>query len=289
MMSAMNGLFVVAKNLFSGVDRNSPEGDRQFRWYWPVVVLFVVVSAGRALTLGQDSTWDVLNYHFYSGFAFLHKPLNFDFAPAQVQSFFNPLLHVFSYLMLAHLPSMLVTVLLGAFQGLNIYLVFQISRTLFCNWTNPFRFWISFCNAATAFFGAIFVLELGTTFGDNLTSILILSGLLLIFRYLQSDANPNCAPVYLLGIAGFIIGVVVGLKLTVAIYAAAILIALPAVLLASDRRIRPLLVLGGFLGVGFIAVYGFWGYSLYQEYGNPVFPYMNIRSREQVFIIYSMA
>jgi hypothetical protein len=271
----MKRLLWAAREFFSRAEQNAKEQDQGFWKHWPVLVLSMAATSCIAVALGQDCSWDVLNYHFYSGFAFLHKPLNFDFAPAQVQSFFNPLMHVFSYLALAHLPSRLVTLLLGAIQGLNFYLVFQISQIVFRNWSNPFRFWLSLFNAVAGCYGAIFVLELGTTFGDTLISILILSGLLLIFRYLRLDIPIGAARDFPLGVAGAILGLAFGLKLTVAIYVAAIVVALLAILLLSRCRMRPLLIFFACLFAGFIAGYGFWGYNLYHEYRNPVFPYMN--------------
>jgi hypothetical protein len=256
-------------------ETGSRDPGRPIRPYWLLLLLSMSAAAGIAVLLGQDVNWDVFNYHFYSGFAFLHKPLNYDFAPAQVQSFFNPLIHVLSYLMLAHLPSKLVAALLGAVQGLNFYLVFQISSFLFQSWRAPFRFLISLGNAAAGFYGAINMLELGTTFGDNLGSILVLVGLLLIFRYLKSSGSPIPGPIMQLGIAGASLGVAMGLKLTVAIYVISIVFSLAVLLIAWEGRIRPLAVLCGGWVIGFIAAYGIWGISLYRAYRNPVFPHLN--------------
>jgi hypothetical protein len=36
--------------------------------------------------------WDLQNYHFYNGWAFVHGRLGWDLAPAQIQTLHNPLL-----------------------------------------------------------------------------------------------------------------------------------------------------------------------------------------------------
>lgn len=263
------------RELCSRAEQSSPEEAWQLKPHRIILILGVVAAALGAILLGQDCTWDVLNYHFYSGFALLAKPLNYDFAPAQVQNFHNPLMHVPSYLLLAHLPSVPVAVLLAAVQGLNFYLVFQISQVLFRSWPDPFRFLICICSAATGCYSSIFILELGTTFGDSLTSLLILCGMLLIFRYLISTADAKTPSNRMLGFAGAILGMTFGLKVTTAIYIAAIAFALSVILLLRMRRMRPFVIFFGFLALGFVAVYGIWGWALYREYQNPIFPYMN--------------
>jgi hypothetical protein len=268
--------FLIAfRNLCLRAEENPPEGDRGFEKHWIILALGALLSVYTALILGQDCTWDVMNYHFYSGFAFLAKPLNYDFAPAQVQSFFNPLQHVLSYLLLAYLPSVAVAVVLAAIQSLNFYLVFQISQVLFRKWPDPFRYLLSLSNAITGCFSSIFILELGTTFGDNLSSLFVLTGILLIFRHLTLHEDSVPASNKRLAIAGALLGVALGLKFTVAIYIAAIAVAVSVVLIFTHRRIRPLIVFFGFMGIAFVAVYGYWGYNLFREYHNPVFPYMN--------------
>ena len=80
--------------------------------HWTILILSIAASAGLAILLGQDGGFDLLNYHFYSGFAFLHKPFGYDLAPAQIQSFHNPLVHVLSYWALGNLTARAAAALL---------------------------------------------------------------------------------------------------------------------------------------------------------------------------------
>ena len=272
----MNRLITVIHNLSSRADESPlPAGSRS-RKHWIILILGVIAAVYTALALGQDCTWDVINYHFYSGYALLAKPLNYDFAPAQVQSFFNPLQHVLSYLLLANLPSIGAAVILATVQGLNFYLVFQICQAIFREWPDPFRFLICLLSSVTGCYSSVYILELGTTFGDSLISIFILSGLLLIFHHLTSHGDKDPPSSAGIGISGALLGAALGLKFTAAVYIAAISLSLCATVLLTRRRIiRPLLIFFVFLGLSFAAVYGFWGYSLFHEYQNPIFPYMN--------------
>ena len=47
-----------------------------------------------------DVNWDFVNYHYYNAFAFLHDRLNYDIAPASVNTFFNPLLDLPLYFLI---------------------------------------------------------------------------------------------------------------------------------------------------------------------------------------------
>lgn len=59
---------------------------------WLPLLLSLVFGAGVSLALGQDCNWDLRNYHFYNVHAWLGDRYLFDIAPAQRQTFLNPLL-----------------------------------------------------------------------------------------------------------------------------------------------------------------------------------------------------
>jgi hypothetical protein len=235
----------------------------------------MAASAALAVRLGQDRGFDLLNYHYYSGFAFLHKAFGYDLAPAQIQSFHNPILHVLSYLALSIFPGKGAAALLGAIQGINFYLVFRISQALFSRIKNPFRFLLSLINAGVGFYGITSCTELGTTYGDNLVSILVLSGLLLLIRRLPAERISSHNTPFVFGIAGILIGAACGLKLTAAVYVLAVALSASIVLfrVPSYRKLVTHLFSG--LIVGFLATYAYWGINLYAAYQNPFAPYLN--------------
>ena len=82
-----------------------------------------------SLHLGQDLNWDLQNYHYYNGYAFLHGNIDQDFLAAGIQSYFNPFLDVMNYLMIAHFPAKLTGFLLGAIQGINFYLLWILASS----------------------------------------------------------------------------------------------------------------------------------------------------------------
>jgi hypothetical protein len=240
-----------------------------------VLLFALTASALLPLFLGQNRCWDQFNYHYYSGYALLNWRFHYDFAPAQLQSFHNPVFHVPTYLMLRYLPSRATALILGAIQGLNFWLIYKISQELFSRLQGFFRELLCLAIAATAYYGAANISEIGTTLGDNVISILPLTAILLIIRHLLTSKAPDRGDYYRLASAGIISGLAAGLKLTVAVIVVPIAIALTVVAVAYKMRLKLVaLVYAGIL-FGFLASYGFWGLSLFDEYRNPFFPYFN--------------
>ena len=265
----------VAARALLRAETDAPDQGMRAGAHWVVLVVAVAASAIMAVRLGQDVSWDFQNYHYYSGYAFLNKPLDYDFAPGQEQSFHNPLLHVPTWLMISRLPARAAAALLGALQGLNLYLVFLISWRLFRRWNRTPRFLISLGNAAAGFYGTIQIAELGTTFGDTLVSIPILAGLLIVLIWLQSREEGRRRACLLLFPAGLLAGVAFGLKATVIVYVAGLLVCMTILMIRRRMRAKCLAVFCIGLAAGFVAAYGYWGVHLHREYRNPVYPYLN--------------
>ena len=80
------------------------------------------------LTLGMDANWDLRNYHWYNAYALLTGRLGMDMLPAQMPSFYNPLLDVPFYLLATHLPARAAGFVWGTLHGLNLALVFLLAH-----------------------------------------------------------------------------------------------------------------------------------------------------------------
>src|SRR5215831_10866019 len=87
------------------------------------VGIFILGALGGALyaaLAGQESNYDLYNYHYYIPYALLHRRLGFDYAPAQLQSYINPLPFVPLWVLSHHLPPIGVGVVYGAAHGLTL-------------------------------------------------------------------------------------------------------------------------------------------------------------------------
>ena len=195
-----------------------------------VVLFLIVVSGGVSLAWGQDINLDLLGYHFYNGYAFVHGRLDYDFAPAALRTYLNPVLDAGHYLGIVHLPPRVFGFLLGAFQGLNAVLIFLMARRVLER--GPGSRLLAVLAGVLAVAGPNARSLAGTTTGDTTVSIPALLALLLVLGDQRFTDKAAGAPL-LLG-AGFLGGAAMGLKLTMGVFLVA-LGAVVGVLVASRR------------------------------------------------------
>jgi hypothetical protein len=231
----------------------------------------VTLSGIVAILIGKDWNGDLRNYHYYNGFAFLHGRLDFDVAPAQIQTYLNPLPDLFVYLGITYLPPMAFGFCLGAVQGTGLWLVYKLARCITNRLPEKTSIWLPLLAALTALCGAGWLSELGNTMGDSIVSIFVLAALLLTVTGATSPGSRGIGA--LLG-AGFLLGFGTGLKLIVAVYAIGYLVALFFLIKQGDRLKISLIILVSLSG-GLLASSGFWMLTLWQKFKNPLFPFFN--------------
>ena len=232
-----------------------------------VPLLFGLAS----MLLGQDSNWDLRNYHLYNGYAVLNGRVGFDLAPAAFQTYFNPALDVFYHLLNGALPPRLAGFVMGALQGLNFIVLAAIARRLLGGGQHR----LALLLAGAGVLGSGFLSALGNTMGDNLTALPLLGGLYLVLRRWEALARAGAGTVATMLAAGLLVGAASGLKLTNAVYAVALCLALLALPLDWRRRVWLAFVFGvGVLG-GIGVTAGWWFLTMWQTFGNPLFPQFN--------------
>ncbi|MBV5330746.1 MAG: DUF2029 domain-containing protein [Chlorobium sp.] len=221
---------------------------------------------------GQDRNWDLLNYHFYQGYSLLNGRFMVDLAAANLQSFFNPIVNVFAYLSLAHLPFPFSAWSILAIQLTSIPVIVLVAKEIGggLGYTKSFRPAIP--AIALSLLSPLWGSELGTTFFSSWTAPLILWGVYFLLQCLQGQGFSKSRIV----IAGVLFGLAAGLKLTNAPFAISGLLMITVLLYRSDWRG----VVSGsayFLtacGVGF-AFTAWWNWLLWSIWGSPFFPLYN--------------
>lgn len=251
--------------------------DQKERWLTLSAHLLVPIVFGVVvLVLGQDANWDLKNYHFYNPYAFLNGRMDRDIAPAQLQTYFNPLLHVPFYLAITHWPARLVGFVLGVIQGVNFILLFAIARRIMPLQPGSHRFAICLLVSLMGLFGAATLSQAGTMMGDNVVSILVLGSMLTVLRQQDSLCKGKWPTAALVGsMAGFLVGIAVALKLTVAVFAIGLCCGLFALFASFGRRLSIAFLFGCGTILGILIAGGFWFYELWDRFGNPVFPFFN--------------
>jgi hypothetical protein len=242
------------------------------RWSWPLALVACVVAAGFASVATRlDVNWDLKNYHFYNAYAFLTGRLGWDIAPAQLQTYHNPLLDLPFYYLVQEIPSpRVIAFVMASTTGVAAFCLLRILTALFPRGAADRWLWIgaAFIAGMTGSMGRA---VLGSTMDEWPPAMLVMLSLAVLITSTAVRGSPRAAEV---AIASLLVGFAVGLKLTYGLFGMGFAISLAAFGTVRERFLR--VALGSvFLGTGFLATYGFWGATLYREFGNPFFIYLN--------------
>ncbi len=133
------------------------------------------------ILLGKDTSWDFRNYHWYAPYALLHHRMGIDVAVAHQASYYNPYLDVPFYWLATHTRAWVALGMLGAVQGANLiplYLM-AVPRSGWRRASRTARSWPA-ALSLLGLVGALTLTEFGTTYYDNVMSVLVLSGLAIL-------------------------------------------------------------------------------------------------------------
>jgi len=226
--------------------------------------------------VGQDANWDLRNYHWYNAYAFLNWRYDRDLLPSQTPYFYNPLLDVPYFILATHVPVMLASYILTVVQGLNLVLLFMVSHATLMLPNPRQRVLISGALAVLGVFGGGGIALLGTTFGDNLTSLgILLSAVLVIRHHAMLLTAPLPRVVMRSVFFGLPAGFMMGLKLPSVIFCIGLC---GGLLLAGGNLRRRFAMCSGFgVGIllGVVVTIGPWAWFLEDHFQNPLFPYFN--------------
>lgn len=247
------------------------------RGLFRLAIVAVPLLAGLvSVLLGQDTNWDLQNYHWYNAFAFFHGRLWTDLAPAGMQTYFNPLIDLPYYVLNRALPAAAVGFVAGFAQGLAFWPLLAVGWLVFSGEPAGRRRRKALLLGLAGMLTANFLSTLGNTMGDGLTAVPVLMALALCLGSVpgsEGAARPaGGTQAALLLAAGLLAGLATGLKLTNAVCA----VALCAALLAPARPILPRLLAAFVFGLGVLAGIalsgGWWFWTLWQATGNPLYP-----------------
>lgn len=261
------------RTLISRKTQSSAICKRSFGMGWLLTFMLFVVALEAAQFVsarGQDLNWDLMNYHFYTGYALLHGRYAYDIAAAGLQSFLHPATNVLAYLSLRHLPF--------PFSGWSILLIQLTSFPAIALIARLVGLGLGYQKVSLAhvlavglcLFAPLWWSELGTTFFSSWIAPAMLWGCYLLLRCFYGPVTR-----FNLIVAGVLFGFSAGLKLTNAPFAVAAFCVL-LMLYDGDRGLllrRVLLfITGGALGFLLTA---WWYVYLWAEWKNPLFPLYN--------------
>lgn len=236
-------------------------------------VAMALLMGAVSLLLGQDANWDLRNYHLYNGYAWLQGRLLQDFAPAQMQSYFSPVLDVVHYLAMTRLPAPLAGFVFGLWHGLLFLPVSAIAWLALQGQPNRAR--LAPLLGIAGLCSAAFLSELGGSMADNSTALFVLGSLCMVLHGQSNEQVALRRGLYAVGLAGVLLGIAVALKLTNAIYAVALAMMLLCAPVAFARRVVLLAVLSLSALLVAALLSGWWYWSVFSAFGNPLFPQFN--------------
>jgi hypothetical protein len=240
--------------------------------FWAIT--YFVALGILSVILGQDVSWDLRNYHFYNPYMLLTGRFKYDVLPAQIQTFFNPLIDVpfFVAIYYLKLPPIVVGFLMGGFHGLNQWLVHLITYHSLDKVSERYKITLSIAAAITSIFGAAYISELGTSIGDNTSSVFVLAGLFFIVSSLGKNLPITSKNILL---AGFLLGLATGFKLTNALYSISFVVAINFLANSWSEKLRNLILSILSMTVGVSLTAGYWIILMWTKFANPLFPFYN--------------
>jgi hypothetical protein len=240
---------------------------------WILVAIVAFIALYFVYRRGQDSNWDLLNYHYFSGYALLNGNFENDIAPSGLQSFLNPIPNIISFLALTHFAFPESAWLMASVQLLALPLLVLIGRQIGIS--------LGFTKVTTTEFLALVLCllaplwwsELGTSFSDATLTPLVLLGLHLGLR---GVARGNDKVFQVLTGAGVCFGLAAGLKLTNTPFALAFFVALVGIYapLGWRNTARTALTFLAGLTIGVLPTL-WWNVYLLKTWGSPFFPLYN--------------
>jgi hypothetical protein len=240
--------------------------------FWAII--YFIALGIISVILGQDVSWDLRNYHFYNPYMLLTGRFKYDVLPAQIQTFFNPLIDVPFFIAVYYLklPPIVVGFLMGGLHGLNQWLVHLITYHSLDKVSERYKITLSIAAAITSIFGAAYISELGTSIGDNTTSVFVLAGLFFIVSSLGKNLPIPSKNILL---AGLLLGLATGLKLTNALYSISFVVAINFLPNSWSEKLRNLILSILSMAVGFSLTAGYWIILMWTKFANPLFPFFN--------------
>jgi hypothetical protein len=200
-----------------------------------------------------------------------------DMAVAHQASYYNPYLDVPFYWLATHTHAWIALGVLGAVQGANLIPLYLMARSALQVEASPSdRKIMAGALALLGQVGALTLTEFGTTYYDNVMSVLVLSGLaILVLNRDTLREGPLGRTAVLAAAAGLVCGMAMGLKLPEMPFCIGFAGALLA-LGGGWKHQATRLVAGGVAGIaGFLIFSGPWMLYMYHLTGNPLFPYFN--------------
>ena len=235
--------------------------------------LALLFSGGLSVLMGQDISVDLLNYHLYIPFSFLHQRFFWDVIPAGIHTFFNPLLDIPYYILFTVLNGFprLTAFIQGLWYGLFLFLAWKITAVVFPPFTRAQDKLIRLNAFILATTGIAALSQIGLSSNELALAV---AGLLACYLLLKTPQKKNGSFVSFY-LSFFILGAFFGLKYTFGPSAAGL--GIMGLYILFKRQVSWYHLAGCLAACagGFLLTNGFFMWRLFHLFGNPFFPFFN--------------
>jgi hypothetical protein len=236
--------------------------------------LFAWIALAAVPVLRGESSiiWDTLNHHIYLGWIAFHPRFDRDFLAAGWQAFEYPYLYWPAYKLAASGASGVAAGVVFAFlQSLAVPPVWLISRSV-CPGERAEDVALRFLGVALALAGGLTLSLVDTSSNDVLAGVPLLWAIALGL-IANDELIPDARRSTLIAFSGLCAGISVAFKLSNGPLA----LVLPLLWIWSPGPWRPTVLralMGCMLTVtGCLAAYAPWGWTMWHQFGNPVYPF----------------
>jgi hypothetical protein len=245
---------------------------------WFAWALGALALAAIPVLEGRSSlVWDALNHHIYLGWIAAHPRFDRDFLAAGWQSYQYPYLYWPAYkLAVSGVSGVTAGVVLALLQSLVVPPLWFIARSL-CPGEAAADIAMRWIAVTLALLGGLTLSLADTTSNDLLASVpfvwAIALGLLANAGAAAGETVAARRRLWLVAASGLCAGVSVAFKLS----NGPIALVLPLLWADPPGRAKPaalrIAVGGAATLLGFVIAYGPWGWTMWQQFGNPVYPF----------------
>ncbi len=246
------------------------------RWELPLILFAMwLVLISIPLYLGRIGlSWDGLNHQIYLGWVADSPRFDKDYMAASLQSYQFPYLYWPLYkLAISGVGGVTAGVVLASLHLIAVPPVWMVSKALIPG-KDLVDIALRAAAVALAFMSAVPLKTLETTGNDLLAAAPLLWAIAVAFKAIaETPRNTELSISKLATVSGLLGGLAVACKLSNGPLA----VLLPGLFLFVTgkplERMKWALINAAAIGVGFITIYGYWGYHLWLQFGNPIFPF----------------
>lgn len=256
--------------LNAAIPRGSRGGLSRFPDRLAVYAASTLLALATNYLLGRDVLWDTLHYHLYAGFSAVHDRFGQDYFAAGAAGYLNPYAYVPFYLLVASgLPALVIGSVLAVAHSTILWLTYELALCTQPDADRRAHIVVGACAVALAFLDPILILQIGSSFADISTAILVLFAWLSLALAVRAPRNSWVV------CAGLLLGVACALKPTNAVHAVAGSALILCLQGTWPYRLRCGLGYVAAGAVGFALIAAPWAWRVHRMFGNPFFPLFN--------------